>query len=128
MLDAVDATNVDAKGIPFTVSISQFRNRTLSATLGVLQIRTVFVIDPKKIIRLTISYPAQTGRNFDEILRVIDSIQIGDKHRVTTPVNWKKGDDVIVHPGVSNDEAKTLFPNFKTLKVRDQYHNHKIRS
>lgn len=97
MLDAVDATNVDAKGIPFTV-------------------RTVFVIDPKKIIRLTISYPAQTGRNFDEILRVIDSLQLGDKHKVVTPVNWNKGDDVIVHAGVSNDEAAKLFPNFKTLK------------
>jgi len=93
MLDALDATNRDAKGLPFTV-------------------RTVFVIDPKKVIRLTISYPASTGRNFDEILRVIDSLQLGDKHRITTPVNWKKGDDVIVHPSVSNDEAKTLFPQF----------------
>jgi len=91
MLDEQDATNRDAKGLPFTI-------------------RTVFVIDPKKIIRLTIAYPASTGRNFDEIIRAIDSLQIGDKHRVTTPVNWKKGDDVIVHPGVSNDEAKTLFP------------------
>jgi len=96
MLDAVDATNVDAKGIPFTV-------------------RTVFVIDPKKVIRLLISYPAQTGRSFDEILRVVDSLQLGDKYRVTTPVNWQKGDDVIVHPSVSNDEAKTLFPGVKTL-------------
>lgn len=94
MLDAVDATNVDAKGQPFTV-------------------RTVFVIDPKKIIRLTISYPAQVGRSFDEILRVIDSLQLGDKHKITTPVNWKKGDDVIVHPAVSNDDAKKLFPDFK---------------
>jgi len=97
MLDAVDPTNVDAKGIPFTV-------------------RTVFVIDPKKVIRLTISYPAQTGRNFDEIIRVIDSLQLGDKHKVTTPVNWKKGDDVIIHPGVSDEQAKTLFPGYKTLK------------
>jgi len=97
MLDALDATNVDAKGIPFTI-------------------RTVFVIDPKKVIRLTLSYPASTGRNFDEILRVIDSLQIGDKYRVTTPVNWKKGDDVIVHPGVSNEEAKTLFPDFTIHK------------
>ncbi|EPQ59284.1 proteasome-domain-containing protein [Gloeophyllum trabeum ATCC 11539] len=97
MLDAQDPTNVDAKGIPFTI-------------------RTVFVIDPKKIIRLTLSYPASTGRNFDEILRVIDSLQIGDKYRVTTPVNWKKGDDVIVHPSVSNEEAKTLFPEFTIHK------------
>ncbi|OCB84545.1 cysteine peroxiredoxin [Sanghuangporus baumii] len=97
MLDALDPTNRDAKGLPFTV-------------------RTVFVIDPKKVIRLTISYPASTGRNFDEIIRVIDSLQIGDKHRVTTPVNWHKGDDVIVHPSVSNDEAKTLFPEFTIHK------------
>ena len=75
------------------------------------------MIDPKKVIRLTISYPASTGRNFDEIIRVIDSLQIGDKYRVTTPVNWKKGDDVIVHPTVSNDEAKTLFPEFTVHKV-----------
>jgi glutaredoxin/glutathione-dependent peroxiredoxin len=98
MLDAVDPTNVDAKGIPFTV-------------------RTVFVIDPKKVIRLTISYPAQTGRNFDEILRVIDSLQLGDNHKVTTPVNWKKGEDVIIHPGVKDEQAKTLFPGYRTLKV-----------
>jgi len=97
MLDYQDATNRDAKGLPFTV-------------------RTVFVIDPKKVIRLTISYPASTGRNFDEIIRVVDSLQIGDKHRVTTPVNWKKGDDVIVHPSVTNDEAKTLFPQHTTHK------------
>ena len=117
MLDAVDPTNVDAKGIPFTVSIRHTSCRVLCIILDAWQVRTVFVIDPKKVIRLTISYPAQTGRNFDEILRVIDSLQIGDKHRVTTPVNWQKGEDVIVHPGISNDEAKTLFPNYKTLKV-----------
>ncbi|KIJ39496.1 hypothetical protein M422DRAFT_230739 [Sphaerobolus stellatus SS14] len=97
MLDYQDATNVDNKGLPFTV-------------------RTVFVIDPKKVIRLTLAYPASTGRNFDEIIRVIDSLQIGDKYRVTTPVNWKKGEDVIVHPSVSNDEAKTLFPEFTIHK------------
>ncbi|PFH51433.1 hypothetical protein AMATHDRAFT_59184 [Amanita thiersii Skay4041] len=97
MLDEQDETNRDAKGLPFTI-------------------RTVFVIDPKKVIRLTIAYPASTGRNFDEIIRVIDSLQIGDKYRVTTPVNWNKGEDVIVHPGVSNEEAKKLFPNFTTHK------------
>jgi len=97
MLDEQDATNRDAKGLPFTI-------------------RTVFVIDPKKTIRLTLAYPASTGRNFDEILRVVDSLQIGDKYKVTTPVNWKKGDDVIVHPAVNNDEAKTLFPEVKFHK------------
>ncbi|KAH7100671.1 cysteine peroxiredoxin [Auriculariales sp. MPI-PUGE-AT-0066] len=97
MLDHQDATNVDAKGLPFTV-------------------RTVFVIDPKKVIRLTLAYPAQTGRNFDEILRVVDSLQLGDKNRITTPVNWNKGDPVIVHPSVSNEEAAKLFPEFKIVK------------
>ncbi|KAF8679681.1 Proteasome subunit A N-terminal signature Add an annotation [Rhizoctonia solani] len=117
MLDAVDPTNVDAKGIPFTVSIMTFTLNSCDVSdLTVTQIRTVFVIDPKKVIRLTISYPAQTGRSFDEILRVIDSLQLGDKHRVTTPVNWKKGDDVIIHPGVSDTEAQTLFPNYVTHK------------
>ncbi|KAG6918926.1 hypothetical protein DXG01_010581 [Tephrocybe rancida] len=84
--------------------------------MSMCQIRTVFIIDPKKVIRLTLAYPASTGRNFDEIIRVIDSLQIGDKHRVTTPVNWKKGEDVIVHPSVSNEEAKTLFPEFTIHK------------
>ena len=76
------------------------------------------MIDPKKVIRLTISYPAQTGRSFDEVIRVIDSLQLGDKHRITTPVNWNKGDDVIIHPGVSDNEAKTLFPGFTQPLVR----------
>jgi alkyl hydroperoxide reductase subunit AhpC len=97
MLDHQDATNVDQKGIPFTV-------------------RSVFIIDPKRIIRLIITYPASTGRNFDEIIRVIDSLQLGDKYRITTPANWKKGGDVIVHPGVNNDEAKKLFGEFRQVK------------
>ncbi|KAI9497707.1 thioredoxin-like protein [Zychaea mexicana] len=100
MLDQQDATNVDAKGVPFTV-------------------RSVFIIDPKKTIRLILSYPASTGRNFDEILRVIDSLQLGDKHRITTPGNWKKGDDVIVHPSVSTEEAQKMFP--KGVKVVRPY-------
>jgi alkyl hydroperoxide reductase subunit AhpC len=56
------------------------------------------------------------GRNFDEVIRVIDSLQLGDKHRITTPANWKKGDEVIVHPGVTNEEAEKLFPGFRTVK------------
>lgn len=118
MLDHQDTTNVDSKGIAFTI-------------------RSVFIIDPKKTIRLILSYPASTGRNTAEVLRVVDSLQTGDKHRITTPINWvpgefeisiphpfycleaKKGtigDDVIVHPSVKNDEAKTLFPEFKIVK------------
>jgi alkyl hydroperoxide reductase subunit AhpC len=74
-------------------------------------VRTVFVIGPDKKIKLMISYPMTTGRNFDEILRVIDSIQLTAKHRVATPVNWKHGEDVIIAGSVSNDEAKTIYPN-----------------
>ena len=73
-------------------------------------VRTVFVIDPKKTIRLLITYPQTTGRNFDEILRVIDSLQLTDSHRVATPVNWQQGEDVIIVPAVSDDEARTKFP------------------
>jgi len=76
----------------------------------VYTVRTVFLIDPQKKIRLMITYPQTTGRNFDEILRVIDSLQLTDAHKVATPVNWKQGEDVIIVPAVSDDEAKTRFP------------------
>ncbi|MEI7924841.1 MAG: peroxiredoxin [Chloroflexota bacterium] len=73
-------------------------------------VRSVFVIDPKGVVRLTLTYPASTGRNFDEILRVIDSLQLTDGYRVATPANWKNGEDVVVLPAVKNEEAATLFP------------------
>ena len=80
-------------------------------------VRSVFVIDPNKKLRLSLTYPASTGRNFDEILRVIDSLQLTDGYKVATPVNWKNGEDVIIVPSVKDDEAKQLFPNgFKTIK------------
>ena len=83
----------------------------------VFTVRTVFVVDPKKKIRLMITYPQTTGRNFDEILRVIDSLQLTDAHRVATPVNWKQGEDVIIVPAVTDEEAKAKFPGgWKTLK------------
>jgi thioredoxin-dependent peroxiredoxin len=83
----------------------------------VFTVRTVFVIDPQKKIRLMITYPQTTGRNFDEILRVIDSIQLTEAHKVATPVNWKQGEDVIIVPAVSDDEAKSRFPKgWKALK------------
>ncbi len=75
-----------------------------------MTVRSVFVIDPSNKVRLTITYPASTGRNFDEIVRVIDSLQLTDKYRVATPVNWKHGDDVIIVPAVNNEQAKELFP------------------
>jgi alkyl hydroperoxide reductase subunit AhpC len=75
-----------------------------------LTVRSVFVIDPNKKVRLTLTYPASTGRNFDELLRVVDSLQLTDKHKVATPANWKHGEDVIIVPAVSNEQAKELFP------------------
>jgi thioredoxin-dependent peroxiredoxin len=75
-----------------------------------LTVRSVFIIDPNKVIRAMITYPASTGRNFDEILRVIDSLQLTDQHKVATPVNWQPGEDVIIVPSVSNDDARKLFP------------------
>lgn len=82
-----------------------------------LTVRSVFVIGPDKKIKLKIEYPASTGRNFDEVLRVIDSLQLTAKHQVATPVNWKNGDDVIIVPAVSDEAAKVKFPEgWKTLK------------
>lgn len=97
MIDHQDATNVDSKGIAFTI-------------------RSVFIIDPKKTIRTILSYPASTGRNSDEIMRIIDSLQTGDKYKVTTPINWRPGDDVIVHPTIKNEQAKEMFPDFRIVK------------
>ena len=80
-------------------------------------VRSVFVIGPDRKVKLTITYPASTGRNFDEVLRVIDSLQLTAKHSVATPVNWKEGEDVIIVPSVSDEDAKTRFPEgWKTLK------------
>ena len=80
-------------------------------------VRTVFVIGPDKKIKLMITYPMATGRNFDEVLRVIDSMQLTAKHQVATPVNWKQGEDVIIVPTVSDEDAKKKFPGgWKTLK------------
>ena len=74
-------------------------------------VRNVFVVGPDKKIKLIIAYPMTTGRNFDEVLRVIDSLQMTAKHRVATPVNWKQGDDVIIVGAVSDDEAKKIYPD-----------------
>jgi len=74
-------------------------------------VRNVFVVGPDKRIKLVLVYPMTTGRNFDEVLRVIDSLQLTAKHRVATPVNWKEGDDVIIAGSVSDEEAKTIYPD-----------------
>ena len=73
-------------------------------------IRSVFIVGPDKKVKLILTYPMSTGRNFDEVLRVLDSMQLTAKHKVATPVNWKQGEDVIIVPAVSDDEAKKQFP------------------
>ena len=85
---------------------SQGRTAATNAT-----VRTVFVIGPDKQIKLMLSYPMSTGRNFDEVLRVLDSIQLTAEHKVATPVNWQRGEDVIIVPAVSDDEARERFPD-----------------
>ncbi|KAJ5398858.1 hypothetical protein N7501_002391 [Penicillium viridicatum] len=97
MIDAQDLENVDSKGIAFTI-------------------RSVFIIDPAKKIRLTLAYPASTGRNTAEVLRVVDSLQTADKRGVTTPINWLAGDDVIVPPTVSTEDAKKKFGEIREVK------------
>jgi alkyl hydroperoxide reductase subunit AhpC len=82
-----------------------------------LTVRSVFVIGPDKKVKLMLTYPASTGRNFDEILRAVDSLQLTAKHSVATPVNWKQGDDCIIVPSLSDDDAKKKFPGgWKALK------------
>ena len=97
MVDQQDLDNIDSKGIAFTI-------------------RSVFVIDPAKKIRLTMMYPASTGRNTTEVLRVIDSLQTGDKNGVTTPIDWKVGEDVIVPPTVKTEDARKKFGEVREVR------------
>lgn len=76
-----------------------------------MTVRSVFVVNPDKKVALTLTYPAAVGRNFDEVIRVLDALQLGAKHKVATPANWKKGDDVIIGAAVSDEDAKGLFPD-----------------
>lgn len=89
-----------------TAGTSQGRTAATNAT-----VRTVFIIGPDKLIKATLQYPMSSGRNFDEVLRLVDSIQLTAKHKVATPVNWKQGEDVIIVPAVSDDEARERFPD-----------------
>src|SRR5688572_21934240 len=87
-----------------------------------MTVRSVFVIGPDKKIKLTLTYPASCGRNFDELLRVVDSLQLTSKFKVATPANWKDGEDCIITPAVNDAEAKTLFPKgFKSVKPYLRY-------
>eukprot|EP01087_Luapelamoeba_hula_P010565 TRINITY_DN279_c0_g1_i1.p2 TRINITY_DN279_c0_g1~~TRINITY_DN279_c0_g1_i1.p2 ORF type:complete len:225 (+),score=44.82 TRINITY_DN279_c0_g1_i1:49-723(+) len=84
---------------------------------GKLTVRSVFIIDPANKIRLILTYPAATGRNFNEIIRVLDGLQLTDEHKVATPGNWQQGEDVVILPTISNEDAKGLFPEgWKELK------------
>ncbi len=98
-------------------TISQLYDMIHPNANDTLTVRSVFVIGPDKKVKLTITYPASTGRNFDEILRVIDSLQLTAQHSVATPVNWQRGQDVIIVPSLSDEDAKKKFPGgWKTLK------------
>ncbi|KAI9682104.1 MAG: hypothetical protein M1817_000158 [Caeruleum heppii] len=119
MVDYQDTTNVDKKGTSLRSRREPSGAPRADPLLGMaLTIRTVFVIDPSKKIRLTMMYPASTGRNAAEVLRVIDSLQTGDKNGVTTPINWTPGDDVIVPPTVSTEAAKKKFGESNVREVK----------
>ncbi|MGH7197502.1 MAG: peroxiredoxin [Candidatus Omnitrophota bacterium] len=100
-------------------SVSVLYDMIHPASLDSFTVRTVFIVDPNKKIRLTITYPASTGRNFDEILRVIDSLQLTDKYMIATPVDWKKGDEVVIAPSLKDPEdLKKRFPKgYKEIKT-----------
>jgi alkyl hydroperoxide reductase subunit AhpC len=108
----------DATGATLNFPLIADHDKTVANLYGMIHpnasdtttVRSVFVIGPDKKVKLTLTYPASTGRNFDEILRVIDSLQLTAGYKVATPANWQHGGDVIIVPAVSNDEAKDLFP------------------
>lgn len=113
------ATDIlETQGVAITFPVISDLNRTVAKLYGMLHplhdelytVRTVFVIDPHKKVRLTITYPQTCGRNFDEILRVVDSLQLTDSYSVSTPVNWHAGDDVIIVPSLSDTDAQQRFP------------------
>lgn len=114
----------------FPYPIIEDQTRKLATSLGMLDpaeidnrtglpmsARAVFIIDPVKKMRLSILYPATTGRNFDEIIRVIESLQLTEKYKVATPVDWKKGGDVMIDPSVSDSEAKASYNDIKTVML-----------
>jgi thioredoxin-dependent peroxiredoxin len=106
------------QGVELNFPLIADHDRRIADLLGLIHpnasdtatVRSVFVIDPARKVRLTLTYPASTGRNFDEILRTIDSLQLTDRHKVATPADWKQGDDVIILPSISDEAAKALFP------------------
>lgn len=120
MVDYQDTTNVDSKGTRSSLSLEAwhvFEYLLTNSQPGIaLTIRSVFIIDPNKKIRLILTYPASTGRNTAEILRVIDALQTTDKHAVTTPINWLPGDDVVIPPPISTEDAQKRFGDVRVVK------------
>jgi alkyl hydroperoxide reductase subunit AhpC len=110
----IERTQGTALNFPLIADV----DRRVASLLGLIHpnasdtatVRSVFIVDPAKRVRLTLTYPASTGRNFDEILRTIDSLQLTDNHKVATPADWEQGEDVIILPSVGSEEAKALFP------------------
>nr|BAN21258.1 peroxiredoxin [Riptortus pedestris] len=126
--DIKSYSKIEGDGFPYPIIADE--SRSLAVQLGMIDpaeknkdglpvtCRAVFIVDPKKILRLSILYPATTGRDFNEILRVLDSLQLTDIKQVATPVDWKLGDSCMVLPTLSTDEAHGLFPaGFKTVQV-----------
>jgi alkyl hydroperoxide reductase subunit AhpC len=115
----------ETQGIALNFPLLADQDRKVSNLYGMIHpkaddtftVRSVFIVGPDKKVKLTLTYPASTGRNFDELLRVIDSLQLTSKHKVATPANWKNGQDCIIVPAVSNEDAKAMFPKgFKEVK------------
>ena len=108
----------ETQGVKLNFPLIADHDRTVANLYGMIHpnaddvftVRSVFIIDPNKKLRLILTYPAPTGRNFNEILRALDSLQMTDRNKVATPVNWKHGDDVIILPSVSDEVAKDMFP------------------
>lgn len=107
------------QGVELNFPLLADADRRVATLLGLIHpnasdtatVRSVIVVDPARRVRLTLTYPASTGRNFEEILRAIDSLQLTDNHKVATPANWRQGDDVIILPSVSDRDARLLFPD-----------------
>ena len=106
----------------FTQLLSSMIHPNAPDTLaGKLTVRTVYLIDDKKVLRMMETYPASAGRNFEEVLRVIDSLHIADKYNCSTPANWNPGDDVVIPPSITDDYAKEQFGDVRTLKPYLRY-------
>ena len=114
----------DVGGTALNFPVIADANREVSTLYGMIHpnandsmtVRSVFVIGPDKKVKLTLTYPASTGRSFDEVLRVVDSLQLTAKHKVATPSDWKQGEDVIITPAVSDEEAAERFPGYVAVK------------